>query len=152
MGLFNKKKATTKDFTPAGIIGNSVGEAVEKIGGVIGGLVTTDHEKLELKNKLTEILSESFTKLYKIQSEVIIAEANGNWLQRSWRPIVMLVFAAVVVLACFYDVKLNEVPEDFWGLLKIGVGGYVGGRSLEKIATTVTKNVDLTFLKKKDRK
>ena len=64
----------------------------------------------------------------------------------------MLAFGTIVIIACFYNVKLNEVPDQFWGLLKIGIGGYIGGRSLEKITSKVTENVDLTFLKKKDRK
>ena len=30
------------------------------------------------------------------------------------------------------------LPREFWDLIVIGMGGYVGGRSLEKIASAVT--------------
>ncbi len=33
--------------------------------------------------------------------------------------------------------RWNELPAEFWEMLTIGLGGYVGGRSLEKIATTI---------------
>jgi len=37
------------------------------------------------------------------------------------------------------------LPEDLWGLMKIGVGGYVVGRSAEKIVPQIVE-----VLKKKD--
>lgn len=46
----------------------------------------------------------------------------------------------------------EQLKPEFWELLKLGLGGYVIGRSAEKIANSVTKNVDLPFLRKKDRK
>ncbi|MCG8410659.1 MAG: holin family protein, partial [Bacteroidales bacterium] len=111
-------------------------------------------------NQLTSTVLTALTELQNAQRDIILAEAKGNWLQRSWRPIVMLSFTFVVLYAYFLqpaffpnsvDVK-NALPSEFWQLLNIGVGGYVIGRSAEKISTNVTKNADITFFKKKDRK
>ena len=136
--------------------GKAAGETANKIIGSVGNaidsLTTTNEEKASLKNELTKIVSSELNKLHESQKQVILAEASGNFLQRSWRPIIMLAFAVVVLISCFTEVKLNNVPEAFWGLLKIGIGGYIGGRSLEKISKTVTDNVDLSFIRKKERK
>ena len=76
----------------------------------------------------------------------IIAEAKGNWLQRSWRPILMLSFGFIVIYNKFaaplFGWPIPILEGEFWTLLQIGIGGYVVGRSAEKIADkiTITKN------------
>lgn len=54
------------------------------------------------------------------------------WLTATWRPVTMLVFVALIVVA---QLGLTPpVPEPMWPLLQLGLGGYVLGRSAEKIA------------------
>ena len=72
----------------------------------------------------------------KIASSVIIAEAQGSWLQKNWRPITMLTFLALVVCDSFGQLKFPLAPEA-WTLLQIGLGGYVPGRSIEKTVKTL---------------
>ena len=76
------------------------------------------------------------------QSKIIIAEAKSGWLSRSWRPILMFVFMAIIInnfLIWPYSMELGitakvlEFPVWMQDLLKLGVGGYIGGRSAEKI-------------------
>lgn len=75
------------------------------------------------------------------QVKVLTAELSGNTLQRSWRPILMLSITAILVnnyilvpyLSLFgVPATVLEFPDELWSLLKIGVGGYVVGRSAEK--------------------
>ena len=77
-----------------------------------------------------------------MQTEIIVAEAKGNWLQRSWRPILMLSFGFIVIYVKFigplFGLPIPTLEVEFWELLKIGIGGYVVGRSAEKIAKGVT--------------
>lgn len=83
------------------------------------------------------------------QAKVIIAEAQGqSWLQRNWRPILMLTIVFIVannyVIAPYislfgYKSLALELPETMWDLMNIGVGGYIVGRSGEKIATAVAE-------------
>lgn len=141
------------------IFSSGAKDLVDSVGGVIDNVFTNDDEKSTAKQKLTSVIMDAFDKLQVLQAGIITKEADGNWLQRSWRPIVMLMFAFVVVYAyflqpAFFPSAVNvreELPEEFWGLLNIGLGGYVVGRSVEKVANTVTKNIDIPFLKKKDR-
>ena len=109
------------------------------IGKIIDDLFTSDEERDAAKNKILQVLKEKELELQKMQTDIIIAEAKGNWLQRSWRPILMLSFGFIVIYNKFISqlspYLITPVLEpDFWTLLQIGIGGYVVGRSAEKIA------------------
>ncbi|PWJ44184.1 3TM-type holin [Sediminitomix flava] len=134
---------------------------IDSGGKLIDNISTSDEEKSAAKNELSEIVMTGLNNLQKAQSEIIQLEARGNWLQRSWRPILMLAFGFIVIYAYFIEPAfMNVASEDliskrldpkFWDLLQIGLGGYVIGRSAEKVASTLTRNVDMPFIKKKDR-
>ncbi len=76
------------------------------------------------------------------QAGVVTAEAKGeSWLQRNWRPVTMLVFVFVVannyIIAPYLQALFSwsvslPTPPDLWALIKLGLGGYVVGRSAEK--------------------
>lgn len=118
-----------------------IGEIFKPAAKLIDDLHTSDEEKLTLKNKLTVIQNEMHskvidyeTKLLASQSSIIIAEASGqSWMQRSWRPITMLTFLGLVVCDSFGWLA-NPLAAEAWTLLQIGLGGYVTGRSIEKVA------------------
>jgi hypothetical protein len=120
------------------------GNVLKEIGKVIDNIFTNDEERQLAKNKLVQIIQQKELELQKMQTEIIVAEANGNWLQRSWRPILMLSFGFIVIyvkfLAPLFDLKIPELENEFWNLLQLGIGGYVIGRSAEKIADKVTIN------------
>ena len=120
------------------------GNVLKEIGKVIDNIFTNDEERQLAKNQLVQIIQQKELELQKMQTEIIVAEANGNWLQRSWRPILMLSFGFIVVyckfIAPLFDLKIPQLEDDFWVLLQIGIGGYVVGRSAEKIADKVTIN------------
>ncbi|WP_027368193.1 3TM-type holin [Desulfocurvibacter africanus] len=107
---------------------------------------TSDKERLEaqaailrLEVQLSERMLGYETRLMEAQARAIAAEAQGNgWLQRNWRPVTMLVFLALVVLDSV-DWLPNRLAPQAWTLLQIGLGGYVAGRSLEKVAPRVTE-------------
>jgi hypothetical protein len=120
------------------------GDIIKSVGGVIDNLFTSDEERIKAKNKVFEILKEKELELRKMQTEVIVTEAKGNWLQRSWRPILMLGFGFIVMYNKFFAPAFGlpnaELENEFWNLLQLGVGGYVIGRSAEKIAKDVIKS------------
>lgn len=77
-------------------------------------------------------------------ASVIKAEANSeSWLASNWRPLTMLSF--VVFLGSYwfgfapeYMQNNPELMDSLFDLLKIGIGGYIVGRSVEKTAKTLT--------------
>ena len=80
--------------------------------------------------------------------KIILAEAQGeSWLQRNWRPILMLVIVAIVANNYLLSPYINaifgagsvptlDLPERLWDLMTLGVGGYITGRSVEKAVET----------------
>jgi hypothetical protein len=118
------------------------GGVIKQVGDVIDNLFTSDEERANAKIKVLEVLKQQQLELQKLQTEIIVAEAKGNWLQRSWRPILMLSFGFIVIYVKFvaplFDLKIPELENEFWDLLQLGIGGYVVGRSAEKIADKIT--------------
>lgn len=71
------------------------------------------------------------------QAAIVSAEAGGaSWLQRNWRPITMLSFLGLVIADAF-GMLAFRLADQAWLLLQIGLGGYVVGRSVEKISPQV---------------
>jgi len=110
---------------------------IGEIGKVIDNLFTNDEERIKAKNEMLRVLKEQQLELQRLQTEIIVAEANGNWLQRSWRPILMLAFGFIVIyvkfIAPLFALPIPPLENEFWNLLQIGIGGYVIGRTGEKI-------------------
>ena len=59
-------------------------------------------------------------------------------MQRNWRPITMLTFLVLVVCDSFGFLKFR-LNNEAWLLLQIGLGGYVVGRTGEKIVDRINK-------------
>jgi len=120
------------------------GTLVKDLLGGLDKLFTSKEEKIKAENVIKQILIEKQLELQKMQTEIIVTEAKGNWLQRSWRPMLMLAFGFIVIYVKFiapvFNLTIPELEIEFWELLKIGIGGYVLGRSAEKIS----KNISIT--------
>ena len=109
------------------MIKNLVGE----IGGIIGSLSISSKEKKELETEVVRTVYRYVGELASEHATIVRSETQGNWLQRSWRPLVMLAFASVVLLGTVMDIPFLENDSKFWNLIEIGLGGYVIGRSIE---------------------
>lgn len=89
------------------------------------------------------------TEIIKQQGGIVEAEAKSeSWLASNWRPITMLTFVFIIAnnyiiypyLSMFGVTHATAlvIPPDMWSLLKIGLGGYVVGRSVEKSIKSYT--------------
>lgn len=102
-------------------------------------LAALELAKLEQAGELAHLDAEVKTIL--AGAENVKADAQGNSsLQRNWRPLLMLAFGGLIV-ARFLGFAAPDVSEaeylQLWEIVKFGLGGYVVGRSAEKIAKTV---------------
>ena len=116
-----------------------VSNVMKEVGGVIETLSLSAREKQQLQCRITEVLLRWETESQGRQERVLSAEAGGNWLQRSLRPLVMLVFAAVVLVGSFVPLPMLDDGSRFWDLLEIGLGGYILGRGVEAIPAIIGK-------------
>jgi len=116
---------------------------------LIDELHTSDEEKMAARAKLDIIKNAALAKaqeydivLAKAQRDVIVAEATSEgMLARNWRPGIMVLFGVIIAnnyilnpwISAMFDVNvMMDIPEHMWQLLKIGLGGYVVSRGVEK--------------------
>ena len=106
-------------------------EIMDGASNILDKTITNEGEKLHAKQQLSEVVFSALNSLQNAQRDIILAETKGNWLQRSWRPLLMLLFGFIVAYAKFiapaFGLPNAELEPEFWGLLQIGVGGYVVG-------------------------
>jgi hypothetical protein len=66
--------------------------------------------------------------------------ASEHWLAANWRPILMLTFGALIVARWFGWAAPNLSEAEYiklWDIVQLGLGGYVMGRSAEKIVPAI---------------
>jgi hypothetical protein len=92
--------------------------------------------ELVLSSRIQKQLLESKSGELEAQVKIVLAEAQGSWLQRNWRPMLMVTFAGLVV-AHWFGFTAENIPESvqnsLLNIVMVGVGGYVAGRSAEKV-------------------
>jgi hypothetical protein len=138
---------------PVGLIMNAVGAVMS---GPVNKILDAYVKDAELKRKLQAELEGSLVthlgKSLELEKDIVLAEVQGeHWITYAWRPMLMLLFMAFLVLVGIvlpmvdlavgrtiaYNPRWASLPDGFWQFLSVGVGGYIGGRSLEKIAGQV---------------
>lgn len=76
------------------------------------------------------------------RAEIVKTEAaSEHWLAANWRPILMLTFGALIVARWFGWAAPNLSEAEYlklWSIVELGLGGYVIGRSAEKIIPAAT--------------
>ena len=126
------------------------GEAVKGVTDLVGQFVEDKDKSNELETAIKNKLIGLEQEVVRAQRDTIVAEANSqSFIARNWRPIMMLTFVFIIAnnyilfpyVQLFGGTALElEIPDAMWSLLKIGVGGYVMGRSGEKMVESYAKN------------
>jgi hypothetical protein len=118
-----------------------LGGLFDLAGKVFDKIFPNPQQAAEAKLKLFEMQQAGELKLLEGQVAIITAEAKSeSWLAASWRPITMLVFTGLIVARWFGWAAPNLSPEEYiklWSIVELGLGGYVIGRSAEKIAPAI---------------
>jgi hypothetical protein len=128
------------------------GPIVNAVMGVFNKIQDRKLSEAEARAEVEKAVMGTISEVSKSQADVIIAETKSDsWLARNWRPIVALssfgsiwfvIFAYPFLLTwgLLPQVRFGDVGlEWFFTLTTICVGGYVGGRSVEKITDMVTR-------------
>ena len=120
------------------------------IGKVVDNLLPDPKAAADAKLKLMEMAQagelahlDADVKLALAAAGVIQTEAaSSHWLAANWRPLVMLTFAALIVARWFGWAAPNLEPAEYiklWDIVQLGLGGYVIGRSVEKVAPSIAE-------------
>jgi hypothetical protein len=100
---------------------------------------------LTVQSQLYQVALQTDAEIAKSKASVIIAEANSqSWLARNWRPIIVLMLGYIVfnnfILVPYLhtlNVPSLPIPDRLWDLIELSIGGYIAGRSLEKIVPSI---------------
>ena len=117
----------------------TVTNLVSAVGEIVDRLTLPGREKKQLETDILQLLIAVEEKTITEQAAAIREEARGNWLQRSWRPIVMLVFTLIILAGTFLNLPILADTSRFWDLLEIGLGGYLIGRGSEQLVSSLLK-------------
>lgn len=113
---------------------------------LIDELHTSEDERLAAKGHLLDVQAAAMQRVFDYERSTLEAQANivnseassEHWLTATWRPITMLTMLVLVVGDAMLWLP-NPLSDDAFMLLQIGLGGYVVGRSAEKIVSVMKK-------------
>ena len=128
----------------------AIGPIAKMVGGIVDKAIPDKDLKEKLKHELnTQLINGEHEELI-AKSRIVQAEAESkHWLTATWRTALMWICILVIannyilapVLNAFFGTSLElSIPDPMWNLLTIGVGGYIAGRSGEKIAQKWKEN------------
>jgi len=118
--------------------------------GSIGGQVAKnlfpdpadESKRLEIEKSFAIETMRQAQAIEQAAADVVKAEAqSSHWLAANWRPVTMLVFVGLIVARWFGWAAPNLGAEEYiklWDIVQLGLGGYVIGRSAEKIVPALT--------------
>ena len=96
----------------------------------------------KIKAEANEQLINQRNTEFESAAKIVLAEAQGSWIKGNWRPITMLVFVGLIV-AHWFGLSPDNLSEaqvlELYQLVQIGLGGYVLGRSAEKVSENMRK-------------
>ena len=95
--------------------------------------------KMQQEGALKQLDAE--VRLIMAGAENVKADSQSEgWLASSWRPITMLTFTALIV-ARWLGIAVPDLTEaeylKLWDIVQFGLGGYVVGRSAEKMVPQI---------------
>jgi hypothetical protein len=98
-------------------------------------------KRMSMQNQLQMALMNNASAIEQAAASIVKAEAESeHWLTANWRPLMMLTFGALIVARWFGWTApgITEAVElKLWDILELGIGGYVIGRSVEKVAPSI---------------
>ena len=115
------------------------------LGDVIRRLVPDQGEQGRIEAELSIALMQRAQEIENAAADIVKTEAaSEHWLTATWRPVVMLVLTSLIV-ARWLGYSAPGISEaealKLWSIVEIGLGGYVIGRSAEKIAPVMAEAI-----------
>ena len=121
--------------------------ALEVGGKLIDRLWPDPAQRDQAKLQLLDMAQKGELAEFAGRAEIVKTEAASNhWLAANWRPLVMLTFAGLIVARWFGWAAPNLSEAEYlklWSIVEFGLGGYVVGRSVEKIAGPIADAVKM---------
>ncbi len=114
-----------------------IGSLIPVVGKVIERLVPDKEAQAKAQAEAVKLLMEQRHEIEQAAATIIRTEAaSKHWLAANWRPLLMLTFGALIVARWMGWTAPNLSEAEYlklWDIVELGIGGYVIGRSAEKV-------------------
>jgi len=111
------------------------------VGKIVGNLFPDPAERANAEAETMRQLIAHQGSIESAAAQVIQTEAaSTHWLAANWRPLTMITFTVLIVARWMGWVAPNLSEAEYlklWSIIEFGLGGYVVGRSVEKIAPSI---------------
>ena len=111
------------------------------VGQIVGSLFPDPTEKAKAEAEAMRQLLAHQGEIEAAAAKIIQTEAaSTHWLAANWRPLTMITFTALIVSRWMGWVAPNLSEAEYlklWSIIEFGLGGYVVGRSVEKVAPAI---------------
>lgn len=102
-------------------------------------------ERQRVQNEVTMAVMKQAQAIEEAAAGIVKTEAaSAHWLAANWRPLTMLTFVCLIVARWFgwSAPGLSEAEAlALWDIVQLGLGGYVVGRSVEKVVPSIASTL-----------
>ena len=129
-----------------------IGKIFDKTVDIIDKVVSDKDLATKIKGELASADFSLLSKELDAQTLTLAAELAGTGIQRSWRPhlmyLMMFFLVWIIVIVPLFGIagieipvkeSLENVPDQMWTMLTVGLGGYTVFRSGEKMVSAWAK-------------
>ena len=122
------------------ILTNILGNLLGKADKIVDEVITSQEEKMQLKNELQKIIQEQESLIELEVTKRWQSDMNSdNWLSKNIRPMSLIFITVVFTIITFADGNIGQFTLNqeyrpiYQSLLLLCYGAYFGSRGLEKI-------------------
>lgn len=109
---------------------------------VIGNLFPDPEQRAKAEAETYKQLLDHQAEIESAAAKIIQTEAaSSHWLAANWRPLTMLIFVGLITARWFGWAAPDLSEAEYiklWDIVNFGLGGYVVGRSVEKIVPALS--------------
>lgn len=118
------------------------------LGKIVGNLFPDPEERAKAEAETFKQLLSHQAEIESAAAKIIQTEAaSSHWLAANWRPLTMLIFVGLITARWFGWAAPNLSEGEYsklWDIVEFGLGGYVVGRSAEKIVPALASALKKT--------
>ena len=125
-----------------------IDKLIEPVSGLLGKVIQDKDQAAKLAHEIATMSDKHAQELAMAQLEILKADAQGNWFQSSWRPLVGWICAIslginfmVSPICAGFGINIPQADMSVMMPLLLGMLGIGGLRSLDKIKKVDTKGM-----------
>ena len=123
-----------------------LGKLVDPVSNILDKVIEDKDQKAKLAHEIATMAEKNHQAIVMQQLKILQADAQGNWFQSSWRPLIgwlggigLGVNYIVSPICAGFGVNIPQADMSVMMPLLLGMLGMAGARSFDKLNKTDTK-------------